>query len=138
MKKKNLILTDALTYKGIQEQISQADIGFYRVSDLQRIKTFLFDHWDEIIEVHLYNEGTKVGLEWLTGKMLENTEPNRVKALYGQVKAIITVNCSKGVDPGFLENWENGSCTFDLTLVQVKKPGYVFEDLEEFLEGSPE
>ena len=133
MKKKYLILTDALTYKGIQEQISQADIGFYRISDLQTIKSFLFDHWDEIKEVHFYNEGTRVGLTWLTGETLENTDPNRVRALYGQVKTIITVNCPKGTDPSFVENWENGSCTFDLTLVKVDKPAYVYESPEDFL-----
>ena len=135
--KKNIILTDAPTFKGIQEQIGQADLGFYRVLDLQRIKTFLFDHWDEIAEFHLYNEGTKIGLEWLMGNInLENTEPNRVRALYGQVEAIITVNCSKGIDPGFLENWENGACTFELNLVQVKKPGYTYEDPEDFLRSN--
>lgn len=137
MKKSYLILTDALTYNGIQEQINQADVGIFRLSDLRRIKSFLFDHWDEVKEVHLYKEGTRVGLDWLTGGSLDltNTDPNRVKALYGQVKVIITVNCDKGVDPGFLENWENGSCTFDMTLVAVNKPKLVCDDPDEFLEG---
>ena len=140
MKKNYLILTDALTYNGIQEQIGQADLKLFRVSGLSQgsqniIKQFLFDHWSEINEVHFYNEGTKVGFKWLTGESLENTEPNRVRAVYGQITAIITVNCSKGIDPGFLENWENGSCKLDLSLVQVGKPEYEFETPDEFLSG---
>ena len=135
MKKKYLILTDALTYNGIQEQINQADVGIFRLSDLRRIRLFLFDHWDEIREIHLYKEGTRVGLDWLTGGSLQlaNTEPNRVKALYGQFKIIVNVNCDKGVDPSFLENWENGSCTFEMTLIAVKKPKVAYDDPDEFL-----
>jgi hypothetical protein len=140
MKKNYLILTDALTYNGIKEQINQADVGIFRLSDLGRIKSFLFDHWNEIQEVHLYKEGTKVGLDWLTGGNLKlaNSEPNRVNALYGQVKVILTVNCNKGVDPSYIENWDNGSCTFNLTLVAVKKPKLACDDPDEFLEGTGE
>lgn len=137
MKKNYLILTDALTYKGIQEQIDQADIGLFRLSDLRRIKSFLFDHWDEIREIHLYKEGTRVGLNRLIGGELPlvNTEPNRVNALFGQFKIIVNVNCNKGVDSSKLEKWEDGSCTLDMTLVSVKKPKVPYDDPDEFLEG---
>jgi len=132
-----IILTDAPTYNGVQKQINQADLGLYRVLDVQRIKAFLFEHWDEISEIHLYKRGTRVGFEWLTKKKPpQNSKPDWVQALYGQIKAVLKVECDKEIRSELLENWEKGACTFSLTLIRVKKPEYVYEDLEEFLEGS--
>lgn len=135
MKKNYLILTDAPTLNGIQKQIVQADVGIFRLLDIRRIKSFLFDHWSEIYEIHLYREGTRVGLRWLTGGDLQltNTEPNRVKALYGQFEIILNVNCDEGVNPSILENWEKGSCNLSMTLVAVKKPKVTYDDPDEFL-----
>ena len=140
MKKRHLIFTDAPTYLGVSETIGRASLEFTREVDLPRIKKFLEDHWKELDEIHLYKKGTVVGLKWLLKDSeisldeIENTEPNRVKALYGQTKIIVNVKCrDKESDPSFEENWENGSCKLTMVLVNVNKPTLEYDDLDDFV-----
>ena len=145
MQKEYLILTDAPTFKALQHSyfVSEQVTFEARYSNVEReIRDFLYNHWKDFQEIHLYKKATLVGLDYLFGLKVENNDFTDVRAAFGQTLVILNTNIPKtklGDSEKNLvwmekENWENKICTLELIVVKIKKPVKVVEgSLEDFL-----